>query len=126
MGKRKAIRVYIAGPMTNGQGNGYLMDSIHKAIRVYMELVRGGHVPICPQLSVFCEFLCPGVVPYEKWLELDFAHIRDCECVLRIPGASVGADKECAYAMSLGKPVFEGLNTFRRTHKDFILGSPSA
>jgi hypothetical protein len=39
-------------------------------------------------------------------MELDFGWVRRCDAVLRLPGASSGADREVALAERLGLPVF--------------------
>ncbi len=74
--------------------------------------IEEGFVPHCPHLTVFCEFMEPDRIPYEKWLELDKNYIDNSDAVLRIPGHSPGADRECEYALSKGIPVFQGINQF--------------
>ncbi|KKL49174.1 hypothetical protein LCGC14_2318140 [marine sediment metagenome] len=108
----RRLRVYIAGPMTNGTGRNFNMEKIHEAIDAYFVLIDGGLVPHCPQLTVFCEFMKPNRISYEQWMKLDAAYIDDSDVVLRIPGPSAGADKECKYALSRGKPVVVGLDNF--------------
>ncbi len=115
--RRNRTRVYIAGPMTNG-GRGYDMGKIHEAIRAYCQLIRRGFVPHCPQLTVFADFLEPGGVPYDEWLELDMCYIDDCDVLLRLDGDSKGADRECAYAVSIGKPIICGLGKFLSHYKE--------
>ncbi len=117
MNKRRRIRVYIAGPMTNG-GKGYDMKSVTDAIKVYLRLVELGFVPYCPQFTMFCDFLEPGRVPYESWLELDHCYIDDCDAILRMPGESKGADRECEYAEACGTPVFTGIGEFLAEYKN--------
>jgi hypothetical protein len=95
--------------MTNGTAGSFNMERIHKAIEAYFDLIEQDFVPYCPQLSVFCEFMQPNRIPYEQWLELDMGYIDDSDVVLRIPGPSPGADRECKYAHSKGKPVVNNL-----------------
>lgn len=109
---RRKLRVYIAGPMTGGTKGFFNMGKIHEAIEAYFKLIQWGFVPHCPHLSVFCEFMNPDRIKYEEWLELDRNYIDDSDIVLRIPGASPGADQECDYARLQGKTVVEGINTF--------------
>ena len=113
----RRIRVYIAGPMTNG-GTGYDMKGITSAIGVYMRLIEHGFVPHCPQLTMFCDFLTPGRISYVQWLELDQCYIDDSDVVLRMPGESKGADRECQYAKDNGIPVIEGVGLFLSKHND--------
>lgn len=42
-------------------------------------------------------------------LGLDF--IPACEAVLRVPGESAGADRECAFAEANGIPVFHSIES---------------
>lgn len=96
--------VYLAGPMTNG-GRGFNMEAIHHAIDTQLMLIQNGFAPICPQLTTFCELLFPGRVPYKDWLDLDLTFVSMSDAVFRLPGDSVGADGEVAYAKSKGIPV---------------------
>jgi hypothetical protein len=48
---------------------------------------------------------------YEDWLALDFSCISVCDALLRLDGDSKGADREVAYARSLGIPVYLSLDT---------------
>lgn len=114
----RRTRVYIAGPMTNGTKDNFNMPKIHEAIEAYFILIEQGFVPHCPHLTVFCELMHPHRIQYEAWLELDKNYIEDCDVVLRIPGLSSGADKECAYARLAGIPVIEGLECFIETCKE--------
>lgn len=116
--RRNRMRVYIAGPMTNGTGNAYNMKKIHAAVHVYLKLIRYGYVPHCPHLTVFADFLAPGHIAYDEWLELDMCYIDDCDVVLRLMGDSVGADRECAYAKSIGKPVVHCLDKLLQISKE--------
>ncbi len=104
---KKPLWVYISGTMTNGDGQSFNMGAIAVATRVFLYLINKGCVPICPHLSVFCQFLDANLVPYEKWLALDKGYIDKCDLVLRLPGPSKGADIECAYAREVGVTVIE-------------------
>ena len=116
--RRNRVRVYIAGPMTNGTGAFFNMAKIHEAIEAHFTLIKLGFVPLCPQLTVFGEFMQPNDVPYGQWLELDRCYIDDTDVVLRIEGESKGADSECDYARSIGKPVVHGLTQFLVQYKE--------
>jgi hypothetical protein len=112
--------VYIAGPMTNGTGRAFNMEKINEAIEAFFCLIELGYAPHCPHLTVFCEFMQPHRIPYEGWLDLDMTYVRHSDAVLRIPGDSKGADREVAYARTLGKPVFTSIQEL----VDTITGVP--
>lgn len=113
----RRLRVYIAGPMTNGTKDHFNMSKINEAIEANFTLIEHGFVPHCPHLTVFCELMHPHRISYAQWLELDKNYIDDCDVVLRIPGPSKGADKECAYAKYIACPVVSGLDNFLNTYK---------
>ena len=106
---KRPLRVYIAGPMTGGTAGNFNMEKIHEAIEAHFTLIELGFVPHCPQLTVFCELMQPNRISYEQWLDLDINYINDCDIVLRIPGLSPGAERECKYARSRGKTVVDSL-----------------
>lgn len=113
----RRTRVYIAGPMTNGTKDHFNMVKIHEAIEAYFCLIEHRFVPHCPHLTVFCELMHPHRILYEHWLQLDKSYIDDADVVLRIPGPSEGADRECAYAEETDKPVVTGLGNFLMKYK---------
>ncbi|KKM66927.1 hypothetical protein LCGC14_1476270 [marine sediment metagenome] len=115
------LRVYIAGPMTNGDGNTYNPEKIREALEAYSLLIRYGFLPFCPQLSLIHAMMLPQDVSYAEWLEHDFSWIDICDVVLRIPGPSKGADRECEYAEGLGIRVVEGLDNFLTAYPEPIV-----
>ena len=114
----RKLRVYIAGPMTNGDGKNYNLEKIREAIGVSGFLIRHGFLPFCPQLSILHEMMLPGDVAYTDWLEYDLSWIDVCDAILRIPGPSKGADRECEYADGKGIPVSLGLSNFMATYQE--------
>lgn len=96
-------RVYIAGPISKGDINA----NVEEGIRVGLQLLDMGWAPFIPHASHHMDetALC-GTQRYEDWLSTDFAYIQTCHALLRLPGESDGADREVAYAKSLGIPVY--------------------
>jgi hypothetical protein len=93
--------VYIAGPYMNP----YPVTNTRAACECWHRLWKSGVVaPIVPHLSMFLDFLNP--MPWGEWLDYDLEVVARCDAVLRLPGASPGADKETAFAESRGIPVF--------------------
>jgi hypothetical protein len=67
---------------------------------------------------MFADFMLPGRIPYDRWLELDHCYIDDCDVILRMPGDSKGADQECIHAEAHNIPVLHGLGNFLAEYKD--------
>lgn len=133
-------RVYLAGPISLGN----LSDNVNKATSAFIELTEAGFAPFCPHWSVYsggCEPLAmtdynnrivassesmcvsygsaqPNSLTHEQWLEVDEAWVMVADAVLRLPGASKGADREVAYAQRLGIPVFHSIEEVIEWGKD--------
>jgi hypothetical protein len=94
-------KVYIASPYSNG-------DQIINAKAQYDVFNKIIHtkklIPFAPLWATFQHFVYP--LPYEMWLEWDFEWVKACDCVLRLPGVSSGADAEVKTALDNGKLVF--------------------
>jgi hypothetical protein len=80
------MRVYITGPYSKGD----VVINVRNAIRIADLLLAIGHHPFVPHLTHLWYLISPK--PYEDWLAIDLVWLRQCECVLRIPGESSGAD----------------------------------
>jgi hypothetical protein len=96
-------KVYIASPYTLGD----VAVNVKTQIAVADRLINAGFCPHIPLLSHFQHMIYPR--PYKDWLKLDLEWLKVCDCLLRLPGKSKGADKEVEYAKSLDIPVFYSL-----------------
>ena len=94
------IKVFVAGPYSKGD----VAQNVKRAMDVTNDLIEHGFAPYCPHLTHFLHI--NNFQEYEKWLELDSEYLRICDVVLRLPGASNGADKEVELAQQLEIPVF--------------------
>lgn len=94
------MRVFVSGPMTKGP----FERNVRQAIDAAHILLTNGFHPFIPHLYFVCELVYPQ--DYERWMELDFAFIRVCDAVLRLPGESAGSEREAEFAISVGVPVF--------------------
>lgn len=92
--------VYVAGPYTKGD----VAVNVRRNIEAADKLAHFGYVPFVPLLTHFWHLICPH--PYEFWCEQDNAWVEKCDCLVRLPGESSGADKEVALAQSKDIPVF--------------------
>jgi len=105
------ISVYIASPYTKGD----VAVNVRKSFIVADKLAREGYLPFPPLFSHFWHFLFPH--PYEYWMRLDKEWILHCNCVLRLPGESRGADEEVEYATNAGIPVFYSIKELKKRMK---------
>ena len=92
--------VYIACPYTKGD----VAVNVHNAFKVADELASLGYFPYVPIWTHFWHLVSPH--PYEFWIKMDLEFIKRCDCILRIGGASKGADNEIEFAKSIGIPVY--------------------
>lgn len=96
-----SVKCYIASPYTIGDA----------AVNVRAQMVAAhnlmdlGISPYAPLLSHFLHLHQPR--QYEDWMAVDLAFLPMCDCVLRLPGESIGADRETSRAEMLGIPVFK-------------------
>lgn len=92
--------VFIAGPLTHGDQ----AANVRAAMDAAQALMEAGLYPYLPHLSWFSHLASPQ--PYEEWLSLSLGWLKRCDAVLRLPGYSPGAERECSMATFLGIPVF--------------------
>jgi hypothetical protein len=95
-------RIYIAGPI--GPNDAGRMQRIHDAIYIANALWRYGCAPFVPHLAHWWDERHPA--QYEEWMAYDAVWLRQCEAVYRMAGESPGADREVAWAVANGLPVF--------------------
>jgi len=94
------IKVYIASPYTKGD----VAVNVKLQLDTYAELMDSGLAPFAPLYSHFQHMAHPRA--YDKWLSIDMEWVAVCDCILRIGGESLGADKEVVFMKSINKPVF--------------------
>ena len=94
------IRVYIASPYSVGNK----VENVRRSLEIADKLIEAGMFPYSPLLNHYQNELFPQ--PEKTWLKQDLAWIPCCQCLLRLPGESVGADVEVAEAKNLGIDVF--------------------
>lgn len=98
--------VYVSGPITTG---GNVPVNVRRGIEAAVSLMDLGYVAICPHEKAFgMEMLSPR--SYEEWMEYDFRCIEASDAVFRMPGESVGGDREVEYAVKIGVPVYYSLD----------------
>lgn len=98
--KSAKIRVYVAGPYTKPDP----CINTNTAIKAGDHLWQLGFVSFVPHLTHLWHTVSPH--PYQDWLDYDMEWLNVCHAVLRLAGASSGADAEVVEARKLSIPVF--------------------
>lgn len=97
-------RVYVTGPLSKGD----VALNVRAAVITGSHLMDRGYAPYIPHLSHFIHMLAPK--PYEEWMRLDKEWLLLCHVMIRLPGQSDGADRECQWAADAGIPIFTRLD----------------
>lgn len=84
--------MYIAGPYTKGD----VVLNVRKAIWAAEVLASNGFLPFIPHLFITWHMISPHKIDF--WYELDLEFLAHCDVILKLPGESIGADKEVASA----------------------------
>jgi len=107
------IKVYIASPYTLGD----VAVNVKKSMDAFYELFQLGFVPFSPiGMSHFIHMM--HFIDYDKWLEYDFEWVKACDCLLRLPGESKGADEEEKVAKENNIPVFYSIEELNNYYKN--------
>jgi len=96
----KKIKVYIASPYTLGDQ----LENVNVQMDMYSKLLDLGFLPFAPLYSHYIHERHPK--SYDTWMEVDYEWIKVCDCILRLPGESNGADLEVKFANENNIPVF--------------------
>lgn len=97
------MKIFISCPYTQGDP----VLNVRDAVMTAEEVIRKGHVPFVPLLNHLWHLISPHEV--EFWYEYDLHWLDSCDAILRLPGPSVGADKEIKYAFQQGKRIYYDL-----------------
>lgn len=102
---RKDLFVYLSGPMTAKHGY-TIEENVAAGAKAFLQLLQLGVPTFCPHLSGAFPSAWSDV-PYETWLDFDYAVIDRCTHVVLIDRweTSKGAQLEREYAHRIGKPV---------------------
>jgi hypothetical protein len=109
----KPLKIFISGPITNGgtADEDTVYQNVANAVEAGIELIRKGHYPFIPHLSVLTNNIAKkkGVeIPWQTWITIDDAFLRKCDAVFFL-GNSKGADIEMQRAIELKLPIYTKL-----------------
>ena len=105
------IKVFISSPYSIGDP----VVNVRNQIDAADELIECGYAPYVPLLSHFQHLVHPQA--YRTWMALDHEWLIVCDCLLRLPGISDGADREVEQARTMGIPVFSTIKGLRNFHE---------
>ena len=112
--------LYVAGPYTHPDP----VENTHRAAQVATYLFEETRwVPMLPHTTLLWHAITPR--PVDFWYRLDLAHMAKCDAMVRLPGASTGADAELEHAKSIGMEVVDFLDLPRKA-QILWLGSKQA
>lgn len=96
--------IYVAGPYTNPDP----VENTAKAIDAAEHLITKGWVPHIPHLNLLWELRSHHEPAF--WYAYDFEILERCNAIVRLPGASQGADVEVEFAADRNLVVYVGLD----------------
>ncbi len=105
--KPRRPRVYVSGPITRGD----VQDNLRLGIVFGLTLLHMGYAVFSPHALAAHAIQDNGSPPpvgsdeYEAWLAHDLAFVECCDALLRLPGESVGAEREVQHALAHGVRV---------------------
>lgn len=109
------MMVLIAGPYrsgTNGEA-ALIAANLERLERAAVPVYQAGHLPVIGEwLALPLIGQCPETDPETFFYPVAHRLLDKCDAVLRIEGASKGADQDVAIARSQGKPVFYSIEDF--------------
>ena len=94
-------RAFVSGPLLQGDST----ENVRRALLAAAGLRALGFIVHVPHLKMLADLVAPR--SRAEWLAESCAWVEVCDVVVRLPGASDGADAECATARALGIPVVE-------------------
>ncbi len=107
-----AIKVYVAGPYSKGDA----AINIRNALVAGEQLVSHGLVPYIPHLNHLWHLIYPHEADF--WYSYDNHWLGSCDCLLRLPGESKGADREMQRMIENNKPCFLDIPSLLEYYKD--------
>jgi hypothetical protein len=104
--------VFISGPLTRRLEEKTSFDNMCAALKVGDALLAKGYCPLVPHIGLMWSFLTLDAHNRHEdvWMNWCFAQILRSDFIFRLPGHSDNADREVAFAKSLGLITFHSLD----------------
>ena len=110
------FKVYIAGPFSSDP-----LGGTNNAIDAAERIAAMGHIPYIPHLTHYWE--ARHHHEYQFWLDYDNVFLPMCDVLLRLPGASSGADKEMELAQEHGLLIIHDVAELPKAWADVTEGA---
>jgi hypothetical protein len=104
----KKQKVYIASPYSIGDKE----ENVRVQMECGLQLLDLGFTPYVPLVTHYMELISPR--DYNVWLDNCLEWLVVCDIVLRLPGESIGADIEVAYAEQHKIPVVYSIEELKK------------
>ena len=104
--------VFLSSPYTLGD----VAVNVRESLLMADKIEAAGFMVYAPLLSHFRHMILPH--EYEYWIQRGIEWIGRCDCVLRMPGKSKGADREVRAAEICNIPVYYSLEELINAEKD--------
>ena len=111
--------VFIASAYATGGGEA-VAQNVSDAMEAWHQLADHGLAGFCPHHSHFLHMRM--FRERQVWLDHGLHWLAKCDCLLRLPGESEGADAEVAFAHANHIPVFHSIQDL----KEFWRAQPEA
>ena len=114
----KQLMILIAGPYRSGTNDEPLLmeQNLLKLEEAALPIFRAGHIPVIgewfalPLLKVAGSKLLGDDIYQEILYPVAARLIKKCDAILRLEGASQGADEDVRLALEIGLPVYYSLS----------------
>jgi hypothetical protein len=112
--KNKPLMILIAGPYRSGTGDdpAKMAANLKNLEQASWPIFQKGHVPMIGEWVALPIWHCAGGEKVGDQLYEEILHptaqrlIQHCDAILRLPGASKGADNDVLIAQQRGIPVY--------------------
>ena len=120
----KPLMILVAGPYRSGTNDdpALIARNVEAMTDAALRLFRAGHLPVLgewfalPLIEHAGSMRIGDVAFNEIFHPVSRRLVARCDGVLRIGGASAGADEMVALARARGKPVYRSLDEIERAH----------